>query len=91
MCPQVGGVNTCFAFHIIMSLNVFVFLCFQVIALLRHSQESMGGAITRVAVATMTEMMSEHKDLSVKYLIKPLVKPLSLITGGVCAWVSVCV
>lgn len=41
-----------------------------------------GRQLVRVTVATISTMMTQQRELALKYLFEPLVKPLRCLCGG---------
>ena len=54
----------------------------QVLALLRLPEEGTGHLFLRVAVATVTTMLSQQQLLAEKYLLGPIIRPLQQLAGG---------
>ena len=54
----------------------------QVLDLLHLPKEGVGRQFLRVAVATISTMLSLQKLLTIKYIIQPLTRPLDQLCGG---------
>lgn len=57
-------------------------LLLQVLALFRLPKDGIGRQFLRVAVATVSTMMTKQRGLGVAYLFHPLVRPLLQLAGG---------
>ena len=54
----------------------------QVLDLLHLPKEGVGRQFLRVAVVTISTMLSLQKLLTIKYVIQPLTRPLDQLCGG---------
>ena len=58
--------------------------------MLHLPMEGVGRLFVRVIVATISRMMTQQRELALKYLFQPLIKPLRGLCGGN-AYMTLCI